>query len=535
MIECSTPPAKGVHPVKVEVSNNGVDFRSYGGGSLKVMPQSTVVSINPTSGILSGGTLVTVKGTAFRNAANVQCKFGGYKADARFVSSNEISCVTPFVGTFDDDLSSVEFNICYGSADATAMGSESCAHRSDELSFQFTSNLLVTKMVPASGPISGSTEVAVTVSSSSAATVDPSLATCKFGDDNVVGIDRIEDNVIFCTSPPATNSLGSSIVNFEVSPNGRDFSTSNGQFNYYKNAEISSIAPIHVPEHGGSSIQVNGVNFLNLETLVCKFESNINKNVSEVFVDGIYISDSSMRCKIPKMMPQDGMRLFVGNSPSELSPTFATLVVEPALSLSKIVPEFGPSSGSSIMTLHGTNFVPSGKMSCRFGEEIVPAHYVSGDSIQCVVPGKGLSAAVVVSVSRNSVDYSDSTMVYTYTENESSAMISSVEPRFFSVSSLNGAGEMELVVKGRNFMQLLGEEAGNVYCVLNFRLDDGEGEGTPLDFNSLSPVDKLSDDTINCSVSQHGNLKFANLPARLEVSEMRAKCELQACSTSTPE
>ena len=85
-LSCSTP-AHRPGQVSLALSLNGEDFtppttaRSGSGsvGRLQFTFESNlrVVSVNPASGPLRGGTLVTVTGVGFTNTSALECRFSG--------------------------------------------------------------------------------------------------------------------------------------------------------------------------------------------------------------------------------------------------------------------------------------------------------------------------------------------------------------------------------------------------------------------------------------------------------------------------
>ena len=93
MIECvSVVHAAG--EVAVEVTMNNADYTSSA-VQFKFMPEIEVSSVSPAVGTTSGGTVVSVKGSAFTFSQNLQCRFGLAAVAATFVSTEEVKCVAP--------------------------------------------------------------------------------------------------------------------------------------------------------------------------------------------------------------------------------------------------------------------------------------------------------------------------------------------------------------------------------------------------------------------------------------------------------
>lgn len=86
----------GDKALAVSVSNNIIDY-SLTSAIFSFIPVMTISSIMPTSGPSTGGTLITLKGTGFRNVSTLTCHFGSgiHPQPAMYISSSEIICITP--------------------------------------------------------------------------------------------------------------------------------------------------------------------------------------------------------------------------------------------------------------------------------------------------------------------------------------------------------------------------------------------------------------------------------------------------------
>jgi len=483
-------------PLFVSVSNNGVDFKTFSGAKFSFVSQSTVVSFTPSRGGIDGGTAVNVYGTSFRNVADLQCRFGDeYITQGRFVSSNEVICVTPSVGV----VVGLPLRICYGESENCAL--ESLNEGNNEF-FNFRPNLVVTSFEPKIGPLTGDTVVTFVLEGDDDGSEDAEEASCRFGE-TVVAATMADDQMTYtCFSPPSSD-LSTNTVPFEVSTNKRDYSASGNTFSYYQSITVSKVSPTHVSERSGNSVLITGQNFLNVETLVCQFGIDV--------VAAIYISDTEIRCAVPQILaPQKDLQLRVGNSANELSTEYLTMAIEPLVTLHSVFPTNGKVTGSEILTLYGTNFVPSSSMACKFDEVVVGAHYISADKIQCITPAKsGEEDSVLVRVTRNGVDFSSETVVYTYSDEDGEALVSSASPRIYSKSSLNAyfGDSMDIRLVGSNFDKLEGE----VYCVANF--GSGEYEGDIVG----SEVVSIDSELIVCRITDHNELSAVPAVGNLEI------------------
>jgi len=469
-VECSLPSDVDPGSVPVEVSNNGVDF-STSSLPLSILPLSTIVSVFPLQGPPSGGTTVTITGTAFRNAASLGCKFGLQTwTDATYVSSNVVTCDSPAKGDDSEDAS-LGLTVCYGSAE--------CAE-GELLEFGYTSGIAVVGMEPTVGPRSGGTVVTVTSSIS----LDDGVSVCKFGDSVVVPTSFPTSHSMTCVSP-----AGESNVDFSISSNSVDFSASQQQFSYHHQVLVTGISPAHIPESGGT-LQVFGSNFMNVPSIACI--------LGEDSVTAKFVSSTEIQCDVPNLQPQS-LKVSVGNSNADLVEMGSELHIEQIATLSSLEPYSGPASGGNVVTLMGTNFAPSGKMTCRFGSSVVNAHYVAPGIIECVAPasvdGEG---EVEVAVSRNEVDYSTSVVKYKYIP---SVFISGVHSKLLERKL--GASS-SVTVSGTNF-DLLGETP-NLECVLS---DDNGGDVTRGVALVTSDVEVVCEFSLSVPTKQQSPSKFS--------------------------
>jgi len=118
--------------------------------------------------------------------------------------------------------------------------------------------------------------------------------------------------------------------------------------------------------------------------------------------------------------------------------------------LTSVSPSVGPSSGGTTLRLVGSGFVFSPNLRVRFGLHSVPATYVSATEISCVTQASD-GGDVSLSVSNNGVDYSSTTVQYTY---RAVARVTSIAPQGGSVD-----GGTVVLVTGSDFV-----DSGSLAC-----------------------------------------------------------------------
>ena len=104
-IKCKAPAAsegwgedKGAHVVhQVKVTLNGIDFCTSAVPFLVHSISSEASTVQPRSGSVKGGTLVTVQGSGFPQTKELRCRFGSGEVEpaATWLSSTAVQCVAP--------------------------------------------------------------------------------------------------------------------------------------------------------------------------------------------------------------------------------------------------------------------------------------------------------------------------------------------------------------------------------------------------------------------------------------------------------
>ena len=95
-IECVTPPSFEKLEVPVEVTLNDQQFTDDNVLFYYYHPPYTYY-ISPKIGPVSGGTVVRVMGGNLEDTGIVRCKFGDKLGKGRFISKNELECISPAV------------------------------------------------------------------------------------------------------------------------------------------------------------------------------------------------------------------------------------------------------------------------------------------------------------------------------------------------------------------------------------------------------------------------------------------------------
>ena len=154
--------------------------------------------------------------------------------------------------------------------------------------------LLVSEVVPSSGPVAGGTRVSVLGASTLR---ESSTLRCRFESSGATAPARfVARGQIECASPPSSSSGARHV---EVSLNGQQWSNSGVAFTYRPAAAVSSVWPVRGAMEGGTPVTVQGSGFSQaaeaLGALRCRF--------NETSVPAAYVSESQIVCNTTASSP----------------------------------------------------------------------------------------------------------------------------------------------------------------------------------------------------------------------------------------
>ena len=238
--------------VSVEVAMDGQTFTSSG-LSFQYNPPATVSKIEPTAGVVSGGTPILVHGTGFLDSGDpdvdrpqslkvLTCVFIS-KADptkihtmpAMFLSTSRVQCDSPAV-----DLSETY------RVDVSLSGQTSFLQLTGSMQeYLFYQDPLVFSIEEPIGSIDGGEKVVVT----GQYFLDLQEAVCKFGSLLQPAV-FLDVRTIECVAPRVDSPAQ---VSFTVSMNGYDFTSSNITYVFY---ELINVQPSSGPIQGGTWVEL---------------------------------------------------------------------------------------------------------------------------------------------------------------------------------------------------------------------------------------------------------------------------------------
>ena len=304
----------------------------------------------------------------------------------------------------------------------------------------------ITSFTPTSGPTGGGTVITIT------GTNFATGATVRIGGVAATGVTLVSSTQLRATSPAGTAGAKSVQV---TNSNGQS-ATAAGQFTYTAPAggpTITSVTPSSGPTAGGTTITINGSGYV--------MGAGGEVRVGGVLATGItFVSSSQLRAVTPPGAA--GAQAVSVRNPNGATVSFAGgfTYTAPATTptLTSVTPSSGPSTGGTVITLAGTNFV-SGATVRVGGTAATAVTFVSATQVRATTPA-GTAGARDVQITNPGGQSATRTGAFTYT--------SSTAPTITSVSPASGptSGGTVITITGANYVLGSGGEirVGGVMC-----------------------------------------------------------------------
>jgi len=225
MVTCVAP-SRGAGTVSVKVSNNGVDAGT-GRVGFTYGTAGSISSIEPTSGLMKGGTVVTVTGSNLDGGAiRTECIFGAETVSGSLRNGSLVVCTAP--GST--------------SSEVTVALAQDGKRLDGIVSLQYLEAPTIAGISPSRGPASGGVVVSVR-----GANLRGDGLVCRFGGKTVSGAGArlVTSTLVACIAPVYVGLDGKVLM--EVSVNhGVDFSTDGKEFVYGAVSVVEGLRPSQV-------------------------------------------------------------------------------------------------------------------------------------------------------------------------------------------------------------------------------------------------------------------------------------------------
>jgi hypothetical protein len=427
-------PARSAGAVNVVITNlDGRNATLSNGYTYVTGP--TISTINPASGTVGGGTVVTITGSNF--ASNATVSFNGNAGTSITVTgTTQITVTTPsstVVGPVNVQVTNPP------SQSTTSVGGYS----------YLGANPTVTAVNPGSGPNGGGTTITLTGTN-----FYPGAAV------TVGGIAAGSITVVSATSITAvTPNLAPAIgpQNVVVTNLDGNSGTGTGVFNALGAAPtVSGVNAGSGPNGGGTTVTISGTNFVAGATVTIGGQAATSITV---------LSGNSLRATTPSVAPAIGPQAVVVTNIDGLNGSLAGgfNALGPLPTVTAITPVQGPNGGGTTVTITGTNFATGATV--RFGTSApVSATFVNSTTLTASTPNVA-PAQGAVNVLVTNIDGRSGTLSNGYTYLGPAPTLSSVAP----TTGANTGGNT-ITLTGTNFVfgatvTVGGSTAGSVNVV----------------------------------------------------------------------
>ena len=326
--------------------------------------------IRPWNGPEIGGTMLVILGRRLQLVVGA-CRFGStpnyapgqgaVQTGASSHGSDGVRCVSP--GGLPTGWTSVELS-SYG-VPVRSGGS-----------FYVHARLLVSALLPATGPVAGGTRVALV----GAPFGEAATLRCRFEASGATAVARFVGGAqLECAAPP---SAGAGARVLEVSMNGQQFSSSGVRFTYQPAAAVSSLSPTRGAAEGGTPVTVLGSGFSAgaeaAGALLCRWNASVTP--------AAYVSESALVCNSTARARAAGYVALELSTNGREYTSDGVLFFLVSIAFARIFPASGPQHGGTLVTFFGGPFTVT-SMLCAFGPNPpTPASSFSSSVLKCVSP-----------------------------------------------------------------------------------------------------------------------------------------------------
>ncbi len=408
--------------------------------------QPSLQGVSPSSGSISGNTLITVTGAGFSLAATITV--GGAPCLVSVATSTTTAtCITP-AGTTSGavDVAILNRNLVSGEVlSASLVGAFTYTGSGGGTTLTTPT---VVSVAPVSGSLNGGTAVTVT------GTNFNYLTTATFGGRTCTDVVVTSSTTLTCTTPSQT-SLGAvdvSATNHHTEDLSTASGTAVGAYTYttpVATPTVTLVGPVSGSTNGNTTVTLTGTNFNSTTTVTFG---------GRVCTDVAASSATSLTCITPSQTStgavnvvatnHDAISLLTASGTMVNGYTYTSPLATPTFGT--ILPASGTQSGGTSVTITGTNFnlfttVTIGGSTCR---DVVVG---SATSLTCNTPTSATAAARDVVISNHdpislAIASVTGTGAYTYTAPSFTPVVTDINPEEGPM-----AGGTVVTVTGSNF------------------------------------------------------------------------------------
>ncbi len=424
-IRCFPPPSTAGF-ADVEVRNYDGQF-VVANSQFEYVDAPTITSIAPSTDIVAGGNTLTVFGNGFRNG--LTASLGGVDCPVGFVNPTSFDCSIPpgpgpvtvdVLVTNPDGQNAVLLN-----------------------AFRYLGPPIVSSITPDAGTLLGGTLVTVTGLGFEAG------ASIQIGPSNCTNINIIDSTTITCRTPTGAGPSDVTVINPDFQAG-----TLGSGYTFQPAPNITNISPNSGPSAGGTVVTLSGSNFLNGATVdfdgsPCTVSSLTSVNI--ICLTSAH-ADGFANVTVTNLDGQSHTRVnFFNYIPSPM--------------ITSITPSSGYASGSTAVTIAGSNFVDNPATTITINGVTCSTPTITPTSITCTT-GASAPGAYDVLVTNPDGQIGSLSEGYTY---YGPPNIGDVNPDGGAI-----AGGTYISITGTDFQQGAVVTIGGNNCVVDLVLGDNQ-------------------------------------------------------------
>ena len=348
--------------------------------------------IEPECGPKSANTIITVHGYNLNaTGEDVYCLIGEDWSFAFEVSSTAVKCIAPgseFSGQVPVRVADRSREFFAGRA-----------------LFEYLEDPLLFDVQPAR--VAASSDVLVT----GIGFLKFPNASCLVGDVHVETA-VLSNSQIICRLP----RLNAGTYSVTLVTNGQHVVRSGLSFEFLEQISMDHLWPLNGPAlRGGTVLSVFGLGFSDRIDMACMVDMTL--------VPAVVRSSTEVQCRLPPHRP-GRVNVSLVSDGALLHPTHQSLqfLYAADVSIDKITPESGYTSGDFPVFIFGANFLNTTGLGCRFADMLSRGIFLSNVSVLCLAPspiGRPDLArldSITVEVTLNGLDYTDSGVLFAFKE-----------------------------------------------------------------------------------------------------------------------
>jgi outer membrane protein OmpA-like peptidoglycan-associated protein len=424
-----TTPARPAGAVSLVATN--VDSSSTVANAYTYAAPPTITSLSPASGVIQGGTLVTINGTNFGSAGIPLVKFGGSVGlCVKLISPTQLTAVT---------RSNVAGQV---DVEVTPITGGGIVTKQNVFNYQAPAvEPVISSVTPDSGPTTG----ANTVEFKTTGVFPPGTPNVMFGNSCALSVTRVDDKTIRATAP--SNPAGARNVGITFA-NGYSFLANGYTYFVPTPPEVTKVTPAVDFSQGGITVNIEGLGFGESGIPQVRFGTVNATNVvrvSNTLVTAT-VPANTVGAKEVSVTPVGGTAIKKANAFTYKAPV-----------INNVKPNSGVVLGGTNVVITGDGFGTTGTPVVKFGGKLATnVVRVDNFKINATTPSgtKGFTAVEVTPAGGTAIT---SSTVYAYFELQVAPQLDAS-----SLTWLPPAGGTPVTVTGSNFKGTDGKP-GKVY------------------------------------------------------------------------